>query len=223
MSGHFEVLFHGEIYASVDPDKAQADMAELFRQPLEAVKRLFNGKTWVLKDNLDRETAERYQVELAKIGLISELRDRSPKFVPKKAPERQAKSQNFTIESIAISRMTCPACGYEQLEADYCARCGANIERAVKRLKQKEREDRVLQERIQQLHARTQEQLAVPPPAEAAATVAPPRMRVGAAPVLQVTADPSRSSALLWVVAGVAVALLGAGVLLALEIIDLPF
>jgi len=220
MSGHFEVLFHGEIYASVDPDKAQADMAELFRQPIDAVKRLFNGKTWVLKDHLDRETAERYQVELAKIGLISELRDRSPKFVPKKSPGPQAKSQNFTIESIAISRMTCPACGYEQLEADYCARCGANIERAVKRLKQKEREDRVLQERIQQLHARTQEQLAVPPQTD---PVAPPRLRVGAAPVLQVTPDPRRSGALLWMVAGIALALLGAGILLALEIVDLPF
>lgn len=215
MSGHFEVLFHGEVYASVDPDKAQADMARLFRQSPEAVKRLFTGKTWVLKDGLDRETAERYQVELAKIGIISELRDRSPKYEAKPEPSPHGKSQNFTIESIAIARMTCPACSYEQLEADYCARCGANIEKAKKRIKQKEREDRVIQERIQALHS-------------GASGAAKPSMAAqmrAQAPTQQLTTAmdaPAKGGALVWIVAGIAVAVLAAGVLMALGVIDVP-
>lgn len=114
MAGDFEVIFHGEIYASMDPVKVRNDMGRLFRQPVEKVHRLFDGRTWVLQDGLDRETAERYQVELAKIGVISELRDRSPAWKPEKRQDPNSESQNFTLESIAITRMTCPECEYAQ-------------------------------------------------------------------------------------------------------------
>ncbi len=222
MSGHFEILFHGEVYASVDEDQAQEAMARLFQQPKEAVARLFSGKTWVLKDGLDRETAERYQVELAKIGLISELRDRAPKYEVKPAPSPHGKSQNFTIESIAISRMVCPACGYEQLEADYCARCGANIEKARKRVKMKEKEDRIIQERIQALHATgdaAKNALAKPSMAAQLRSRAPtqPMQNVAAA-----QAD-SGTGIVVWIVGGVAVAALLAGVLVAVGAINIPF
>jgi hypothetical protein len=219
MSGQFEVLFHGEVYASVDPDQAQADMARLFQQSPEAVRRLFSGKTWVLKDGLDRETAERYQVELAKIGIISELRDRGPAIVSKPQPQH-GKSQNFTIESIAISRMTCPACGYEQLEADYCVRCGANIDKERKQVRLREKEDRIIQERIQALRKGRGQPAAAPVPTKAA------RLRTDAPtqPMPRVAdADLARSGGgwVVWVVAGIAVAVIGAGLLVALGFFDL--
>jgi len=220
MAGQYEVLFHGEVYASVDPDQAQADMAKLFRQSPEAVKRLFTGKTWVLKDGLDRETAERYQVELAKIGLISELRDLAPAVEAKPAPAAHGKSQNFTIESIAIARMTCPACQYEQLEADYCARCGASIEGARKKVKLKEKEDRIIQERIQALRKGSKSGTAAAGPTQARQlrTDAPTQPMPSAS-----GADASGGGGLLiWVVAGIALAVIGAGLLLALGIVDLP-
>ena len=137
MAGHYEVIFSGEIYAAVDPVKVRSDMARIFRQPAEKVHRLFDGRTWVLKDGLDRATAERYQVELAKIGVISEVRDRAPKYEAEKVVDQHAQSQNFTLEKVAIAKMKCPDCGYEQLEADYCARCGVSI--AVARAKAKVR------------------------------------------------------------------------------------
>ncbi|MCC5888729.1 MAG: hypothetical protein JJT88_20010 [Gammaproteobacteria bacterium] len=221
MSGQFEVLFHGEVYASVDPDQAQADMAKLFRQSPEAVKRLFSGKTWVLKDGLDRETAERYQVELAKIGLISELKDRAPAAQVKPEPSPHGKSQNFTIESIAIARMTCPACNYEQLEADYCARCGANIASAKKQVRLKEKEDRIIQERIQALRKGGGKPGSG---ATAPTKVAPPRIDAPPQPMPSVAVrEPSGGGGLVvWLVAGIAVAVIGAGLLVALGIIDLP-
>ena len=157
MAGDFDVIFHGEIYASMDPVKVRNDMGRLFRQPAEKVHRLFDGRTWVLKDGLDRETAERYQVELAKIGVISELRDRSPAWKSEKPQDPHSKSQNFTLESIAITRMTCPECQYAQLEADYCARCGCNIEAARAREKLKAKEDDAIAQRIRQLRERRSE------------------------------------------------------------------
>lgn len=222
MSGHYEILFHGEVYASVDEDQAQEAMALLFQQPREAVARLFTGKTWVLKDGLDRETAERYQVELAKIGLISELRNRAPKYEAKPPPSPHGKSQNFTIESIAISRMVCPACTYEQLEADYCARCGANIEKARKRIKMKEKEDRVIQERIQALHSGDAAKQGAPAKPSMAAEL---RSRAPTQPLQNVATAQAEAGngVVVWVVAGVAVAALVAGVLVALGAVDLPF
>jgi uncharacterized Zn finger protein (UPF0148 family) len=157
MAGDFEVIFHGEIYASMDPVKVRSDMGRLFRQPAEKVHQLFDGRTWVLKDGLDRETAERYQVELAKIGVISELRDRSPAWKPEKPADPHSKSQNFTLESIAITRMTCPECQYAQLEADYCARCGTNIEVARAKAKLQAKEDDAIAQRIRQVRERRNE------------------------------------------------------------------
>jgi hypothetical protein len=148
MAGHFEVVFQGEIYAAVDPVKARADMAKLFKQPSDKVERLFDGRTWVLKDGLDRPTAERYQVELAKIGLISELRDRTPAIRTDAPPQ---KTQDFTIESIGITKMTCPDCRYEQLEADYCARCGVSINLARAKEKLREKENDEITQRIKAL------------------------------------------------------------------------
>ncbi|MEE4299482.1 MAG: TFIIB-type zinc ribbon-containing protein [Pseudomonadales bacterium] len=154
MSGHYEVIFSGEIYAAVDPVKVRTDMARMFRQPAEKVHRLFDGRTWTLKDGLDRATAERYQVELAKIGVISEIRDRQPKYETAKTTDPMSRSQNFTLEKVAITKMKCPECGYEQLEADYCARCGVSIAVARAKAKVRAKEDEVIQARIQQLRER---------------------------------------------------------------------
>ena len=148
MAGHYEVVFSGEIYAAVDPVRVRSDMARIFRQPAEKVHRLFDGRTWVLKDGLDRATAERYQVELAKIGVISELRDKAPKYEAEKVVDQHARSQNFTLEKVAIAKMKCPDCGYEQLEADYCARCGVSIAVARAKAKVRAKEDEVIQQRI---------------------------------------------------------------------------
>ncbi|TVS09098.1 MAG: hypothetical protein EA417_21045 [Gammaproteobacteria bacterium] len=223
MSGHFEILFHGEVYASVDQEKAQEDMARLFRQSKQAVARLFSGKTWVLKDGLDRETAERYQVELAKIGIISELRDRAPKYEAKPPPSPHGKSQNFTIESIAISRMVCPACTYEQLEADYCARCGANIEKANKRIKMKEKEDRVIQERIQALHAGGDAVKSKPAPKPSMAAQLRSQSPTQPMPNVAIAQAEDTGGVVVFVVAGIAVVALLAGVLVAAGVINLPF
>jgi hypothetical protein len=176
MSGHFEIVFQGEIYASVDPVKARADMARLFKQPAEKVHRLFDGRQWVLKDGLDRSTAERYQVELAKIGVISELRDKSPQIRTARPDDPHAKSQNFTIESVAITRMVCPECKYEQLDADYCARCGVNIQVAKAKARLKAKEDEVIQQRIRALRGNETPPAGVPAAAAAAAPARPAGM-----------------------------------------------
>ena len=154
MAGHYEVIFSGEIYAAVDPVKVRSDMARIFRQPAEKVHRMFDCRTWVLKDGLDRATAERYQVELAKIGVISEVRDKAPKYEAEKVVDQHAQSQNFTLEKVAIAKMKCPDCGYEQLEADYCARCGVSIAVARAKAKVRAKEDEVIQQRIQLLRDR---------------------------------------------------------------------
>lgn len=216
MSGHFEIVFTGEVYASVDPLKVRADMARLFRQPEEKVSRLFDGRTWVLKDGLDRPTAERYQVELAKIGVISELRDRSPKIRTEMASDPNAKSQNFTLESVAITRMKCPECDYEQLDADYCARCGVNIQVAKAKAKLRAKEDDVIQARIQSLRNRNEG--GGQPAAPAAAATRQPQGMIKES-TLEFRGG-KRTNPLLWVV--VTVVVLGAvvGILMATGLVS---
>ena len=201
MAGQYEVVFSGEIYAAVDPVRVRSDMARIFRQPAEKVHRLFDGRTWVLKDGLDRATAERYQVELAKIGVISELRDKAPKYEAEKVVDQHAQSQNFTLEKVAIAKMKCPDCGYEQLEADYCARCGVSIAVARAKAKVRAKEDEVIQQRIQLLRERRE---------DAAAEQTVPDVAGRDGMVQETTAEflrrstDARSPSMVWVLGGLA-------------------
>ncbi|HSG91136.1 MAG TPA: hypothetical protein VLA56_18100 [Pseudomonadales bacterium] len=216
MSGHFELMFQGEIYASVDPVKARADMAKLFKQPAEKVHRLFDGRSWVLKDGLDRSTAERYQVELAKIGVITELRDKSPTVRAPMPDDPHAKSQNFTLESVAITRMACPECKYEQLDADYCARCGVNIQVAEAKARLKAKEDEVIQQRIRALRGDE-----VPAVAPVAAPVRP--MGMVHESTREFHGTPPRAGVLPWVLGSFAVFVIALGGLIAAGIVTVNF
>lgn len=230
MSGHYEVIFSGEIYAAVDPVKVRSDMARMFRQPAEKVHQLFDGRTWTLKDGLDRATAERYQVELAKIGVISEIRDKQPKYETAKATDPMSRSQNFTLEKVAITKMKCPECGYEQLEADYCARCGVSIAVARAKAKVRAQEDEVIQARIQQLRERRKGDVTGEGEAymgEAVAPASPAVRRVGLVQesTMEFRGVPSRRgpSPLVWVVATLVLLVAGLAVLVQQGIVVLNF
>lgn len=78
-TGTYRVIFCGEIAADADPKQVKIGMAKLFRldpaQPehLTKLKRMFSGRTIVIKDNLAMADAEKYRSAIEQVGGISHI------------------------------------------------------------------------------------------------------------------------------------------------------
>jgi uncharacterized RDD family membrane protein YckC len=135
----YEVLFSGEVYRGADRVVVKRNLALLFNEDPAKIEQLFTGRTVVLKNGLNRKTAERYQVALAKAGAVSKIRNRAEP-LDAKARFNVDESREFTLRDISVHRVVCPRCNYQQLEAELCVRCGANIDEAAR---EKVKQDRV--------------------------------------------------------------------------------
>ncbi len=74
----YEVVFHGKISSGRDQATVISNMAKLFRSSEDKIARLFSGGEFILKSNLDKLTAQRYQQTLGKAGALCEVRARAP-------------------------------------------------------------------------------------------------------------------------------------------------
>lgn len=141
----YEVLFSGEVYRGADRVVVKRNLALLFNEKPGKIEQLFTGRTVVLKNGLSQKAAERYQVALAKAGAVCKIRDRNNPYAGR-ARFGGNESREFTLRDISVHRVVCPRCNYQQLEAEICVRCGANIDQAVR--------EKVMEERVQQRQKR---------------------------------------------------------------------
>jgi uncharacterized membrane protein len=70
MSAFYQVVFTGELLPGIDPEQATRDFAAVFKIPEEKARRLIVDRhEHVLKREVDRDNAKRYQEVLEDIGL----------------------------------------------------------------------------------------------------------------------------------------------------------
>ncbi len=146
LSEDYEVLFSGEVYRGADRVVVKRNLALLFNEDPLKIEQLFTGRSVVLKNGLDKKSAEQYQVALAKAGAVCKIRDRSAPFEGRARFSVNEERKEFTLRDISVHRVVCPRCNYQQLEAELCVRCGANIDQAVR---EKVRNERVKEQREQ--------------------------------------------------------------------------
>jgi hypothetical protein len=70
----FEVAFSGQVSDTADIDNVKARVGKMFNADAAKIAQLFSGKRVVIKKNIDRPTAEKYQNAFAKAGAISEVK-----------------------------------------------------------------------------------------------------------------------------------------------------
>ncbi len=70
----FDIYFSGELLPNQDPDEVRARVGALFRVSGSALDRLFSGEPRRIKQQVDPETARRYQKAIQKAGAFAELR-----------------------------------------------------------------------------------------------------------------------------------------------------
>lgn len=73
MSDLYEVAFSGQIAEGADLQEVRANVGKIFKADDAKLAQLFSGKRIVIKKNIDRQTAMKYQQALHKAGAVCEL------------------------------------------------------------------------------------------------------------------------------------------------------
>ena len=69
----FEVAFSGQISDGANPDEVKARVGKIFNADDAKLAQLFSGKRIVIKKNIDRATANKYQTALNRAGAVCEI------------------------------------------------------------------------------------------------------------------------------------------------------
>ncbi len=70
----FEVAFSDQVSDIADSDNVKARVGKMFNADATKIVQLFSGRRVVIKKNIDRPTAEKYQNVFAKAGAIAEVK-----------------------------------------------------------------------------------------------------------------------------------------------------
>jgi hypothetical protein len=70
----FEVAFSGQVSDTVDLENVKARVGQMFNADAVKIVQLFSGRRVVIKKNIDRPTAEKYQNAFTKAGAIAEIK-----------------------------------------------------------------------------------------------------------------------------------------------------
>ncbi|WP_281648684.1 hypothetical protein [Parendozoicomonas sp. Alg238-R29] len=88
----YELVFSGETTPGAPLEKVRANAAKLFHAGPAQLEKLFSGSPVVLKNNLDKATAESYLTKLKSAGLVCSLRAMQQKPAPQPAsPKTKSK------------------------------------------------------------------------------------------------------------------------------------
>lgn len=164
---NYQVLFNGELVESASIEVVRDNLARELGLDERKAKQLFSGRTIVVRSQLEQHEAQAWQDRFAQLGAICRIKSESPVdrptdladgpekslFNQEKSPVGQEKSlfgQDRTLREITAARLECPRCGYRQLEAAQCVRCGINIEADVRR---KRKEDLIIEKKLKALRA----------------------------------------------------------------------
>ena len=126
----FKIIFRGEIKPAYTVEQVKQNIAKLFKVPTKRLDKWFSGQTITIKEQIDYNTARRYQQALEKAGAICSI----------EGPKRQNEEiQNTKINNLANTSspgMVCPKCGFEQPQSEECQRCQIVIKKYIEYKKQ---------------------------------------------------------------------------------------
>ena len=145
---NFHVLFSGEI---AEGSKAESVMLGLQRTlgiDARKAKQLFSGRTVVLKSQLSAAEAQSLVAILTALGAICRVKDYTTRSTTPSHFRFDEPGRDPTVRDLTAAHIECPRCGHLQLLADFCAKCGLDIEQAQKK---RRKEDVLIEKRLKAL------------------------------------------------------------------------
>lgn len=129
MDTRYKVVTDGKLRGGVAPAQFVKAFSQTFKVPeAQAQQLLTSGRTVVLKDNLDQETAEKFRrVLVEQIGLEVRVEAKTDLGL---APDGAKVAQEQAGASATMGAgVRCPKCGSDRVEGDDCLACGVIISR----------------------------------------------------------------------------------------------
>jgi hypothetical protein len=149
---NFQVLFSGDVARDANVDAVRDNLARELGLDERKTKQLFSGRTVVIRSQLDQLEAQAWQERLAQFGAICRIKDLTPKEEPVGfTAEKSEVRADRTLRDITAAHLECPRCSHLQLDSSHCARCGVNLEEA---LKAKRKEDLLIEKKIRELRGK---------------------------------------------------------------------
>ncbi len=149
--GNYQVLFSGDVSQNVKQDTVRENLAKILGIDERKAKQLFSGRTVVIKSQLSQTEALEVQTQFAELGAICRVKDLTPQTTTEssyKIDKHERAVSEHTLRDITAAHVECPRCGYLQLEASHCSRCGIDV---VAALKEKRKEDLLIEKKIRDL------------------------------------------------------------------------
>ena len=139
----YRVIYTGQLRLGTEKDEAIAAFSSRFKVPEEkAIKVVSSSKDLVLKKDLEKSKAEKYQQALEAIGLIVRIEPLESKaeldtlsLVPIQGADDAAASESPVEASQPAepTKPSCPKCGSDRLDGDNCLACGIVIPKYLAR------------------------------------------------------------------------------------------
>jgi hypothetical protein len=157
---NFQVLFNGEVVEQASVETVRARLAQALGLDDRKANQLFSGRTVVIRSQLDEQDAQMWTQRLAELGAVARIKNMAPKVEPVGFRDEKIKDRpDHTMRDITAAHLECPRCSHMQLDASHCARCGVDLEEAMK---QQRKEDLLIEKKIREL--RDQRESASPSP-----------------------------------------------------------
>jgi len=119
------IVFKGEMSFEYDQDEVRENLRKLCRFDDAALDRLFSGELAVLKNNIDRETAQKYKAALDKTGAICTIEELPSTVVQAPPPAIELATTPDTTQTRQPAQSdTCPKCAAPRENAEVCGGCG---------------------------------------------------------------------------------------------------
>jgi len=67
MEEKYRVVFKGEIAPNADPSEVRRKLAALYKTDIKEAERFFSGKRFILKENIDLQTARQYSAQFDQV------------------------------------------------------------------------------------------------------------------------------------------------------------
>jgi hypothetical protein len=156
--GTFQVLFSGDLAKGAEQAAVQAALAAELRIDERKARQLFQGRTVVIRNQLEERAALALQQRLFDLGAVCRVKDvgQLPKArlgsqIDRDAVRMEQNKRDRTMRDITAAFVECPRCAHLQLETAHCARCGVDMAVAAA---DKRREDQLIEQQIRALRAK---------------------------------------------------------------------
>ena len=139
-SGTYKVMFEGQVLDGFELKQVKAALGERLRIAPEQIERLFCGRRVRVKENIEKETAEKYVAVFKACGARAHIEGEVPPPEPALVPTGESEAPQMDPASAwtladdsgteheapqeAPTDFACPKCGYKQMKSEECVSCG---------------------------------------------------------------------------------------------------